>query len=248
MSTHNREMPQAIGQELETDSRRIELYSAVMTLIANMEGVVLDKKQKMAAATIGGAMCPYDSVFDSYDIRTARANGQEILDVLSGDSVGEHLDPITHRALELAQDNLNQGAMEALRDLTLAQIDSVKQREGNIELSELKDITKRKGANTALIFALEVSPDMSIKKRECYEELGFLFQLVDDFHDVHNDKDEGIITLATLSEGTTELAQHIQTQYKKVRGMFTQNYEAYQLVDFFIYLDKLVAGIGFLRN
>lgn len=193
-------------------------------------------------------MRPYDSAFDEYDIRTARSNGQAVLDVINGEGDGEQLDTSTRKALQLAQENLNSAAMEALKDLTLAQIDSLKQREAKIDEPTLEDITRRKGGNTALLFALEVNPDMTARKRKAYQELGVLFQLTDDFEDATKDKAEGIITLATISGDNTRLIARIKKQYKLVLRLFTQNYEAYQLVDFRNYLDKLVAGVGFLRN
>lgn len=44
MFLHNRDMSQSIGHDLEADPRKIELYTAVMEMIAKMEGTQLDKK------------------------------------------------------------------------------------------------------------------------------------------------------------------------------------------------------------
>lgn len=82
---------------------------------------------------------------------------------------------------------------------SLAQIqDETASRQFNkLSCDELKNATRMKGGYTllALLHILKESP--TEEEKEAFMNLGFLIQLLDDYHDVIIDKDEGISTLCT---------------------------------------------------
>ncbi|MDP9249083.1 MAG: hypothetical protein M3M85_01045 [bacterium] len=96
------------------------------------------------------------------------------------------------------------------------------------------------------MLALEVSPNMDLKKQKCYEELGFLVQLIDDFEDRAVDVKDGIITLANSLE-KPEMVGEIIKQAQKVKKMFESQYEAYKLSEIFKFIDQLLASAGILK-
>ncbi|MFA6520304.1 MAG: hypothetical protein WCT44_01700 [Candidatus Paceibacterota bacterium] len=191
------EPSKVIAPELGAEVISAEKSVRVAKIISELEGVKLNKNQKNAAAIIGGAERTFDSAFDQKNTQTAKLRGREILRVITErETKSPHLDSYLNRALVLAQENLTTESLAVLVDLTKAQIDSIQQREKGISLNTIRDITKRKGGKAALMLALEVSPHMDIKKQNCYEELGFLIQLIDDFEDREIDTKDGIATLA----------------------------------------------------
>src|SRR3989338_8093812 len=155
-----------VSKEIGNDSGRSERAIQFANIIGHLEGVQLDRRQQLGAATIGGAMRVYDSAFDDCSLEEARANGAEMLKILSGKSAGNYyLNASCQKALTLAQESLTPEALNALQDLTSAQIASLHQRESSIIEDAIREITRRKGGKAALLFALEVSPGMNRKKQ-----------------------------------------------------------------------------------
>ncbi len=235
-----------ISNELEAGLEGIEQIIQIAQIISKLEGVKLTRKQEMGIATIGGAMGTYDKAFDDFDLETSKKQAKVVLSVVAGNNENmSGLSTPLRNALIIANETLNPRALQALRDLTQAQINSIKQREGLIDEETLKEITRKKGAKTALLFALEVNPNMDVKRQQCYEELGYLIQLVDDLADKDLDSKDKIITLANITTSPIILNE-IVNQNKKVRSAFASQYEAYKLTEIFSYTDKLLASVGIL--
>jgi hypothetical protein len=250
MTNIERGIGNMVAKDLEASPLAAERAMEIMAMVGRLEGVQLDKKSEIGAATIGAAMEVYDAAFDKYDIRTSRQNAGEITNIINGieTSSQKSLDSKLKKAIELAHDNLNEAALAALKNLTKAQADSLGQRDGSADIETIKNITYKKGANTVLLFALEVSPDINNKRRVCYEELGYLVQLLDDYADKELDKKEGITTLATAIP-SPEVINQVKVQYQKVRNLFKKEYEEHQIIELFNYVDKLMAKSGvFLTN
>ncbi len=222
----------------------IEYGVELMKLIASLEGVGLSKKQEMAAGAIGGAMTVFDEQFDKYDIRHSKQVGESVKKAVAGEIDGVDLPPVVASGIKIVRDNLNGTAFAALQEVTQAQLDSIRQRNPEVSLAEVEDIEKRKGGGTLLLFALEVSPDLSEKRKECYRELGYLIQLLDDVTDEQKDRAEGISTIITLGITKPEGVKTVNRQCARVRALFSAEYEAYQLVDLFSYIDRAMKGSG----
>ncbi|MEV0784442.1 class 1 isoprenoid biosynthesis enzyme [Streptomyces sp. NPDC050423] len=85
-----------------------------------------------------------------------------------------------------------------IRELHTFQLRSRAQRGSHISAAEVLDITRGKGGlGMAALFAL-LRPGMSEAERDILVELGEVFQLLDDFHDLPLDRVNGITTSATL--------------------------------------------------
>lgn len=173
--------------------------------------------------------------------------GADIADAVSGGPLLPTLDPRIVRGIGVARDHFNDPAFGALRVLTAAQVDSIRQRRKGTPVDEIRDITRRKGAYTILLFALEVSPDMAPERRAGYEELGYLVQLLDDFTDRFLDRAEGITTLMNLSLDMSQPMLLIQRQARKVKMLFAREYSPGNLVELFSYIDRSLAGVGLLN-
>ena len=233
-----------LGSSLETGAK----LAHVGKVIADIENVPITRQQELGIATIGGAQRVYDSAFDAHDILKSKSNGKIILDMINGSAQHtDQLDPSLVKAITLAHDNLNPESFQAFKGLTEAQIKSISQREAiPLEESFLHEITEEKGAYTVLVLALQINPNLDTKKRHCYEQLGYLVQLVDDYYDKELDKKEGIITLASIWDNA-KIINEIKSQNKKVREGFIRNYEPYKLQELFVYMDTLLASIGILN-
>lgn len=243
------EIPQdLVSSEIgEIHKDGIEYGLHLMQLIADIEGTKLSRKQELAASAIGGAMNAFDDAFDKYDIRSAQERGEAIRKTVSGIDDGETLSPVVSAGIKIARDNLNETAFTALQEVTQAQIESIRQREEDVTLDEIKTIERKKGCGTLLLFALEVNPNLSERRRRCYQELGYLVQLIDDFQDAKKDRAEGIKTIITLSVTTPEAIQTVVQQRDKVKTMFSAQYEQHKLINLFSYIDKAMVGSGIIR-
>lgn len=221
-----------------------EATCAVMQMVARLEGVTLLRRQLIAAAAIGASMRVFDDGFDACPLELASQRGADILTAVKSESTGLTLDPRVIRGVGIAHDNFNPTALTALEGLTAAQVDSVEQRRAGTSVDRVRDITRRKGANTALLFALEVSPEMTPSRRNCYEELGFLIQLADDYTDRYVDKADGISTLVTLATSSLEPTLMIARQSRRVKMLFAQEYPHEKLSELFGYIDRMLAAAG----
>lgn len=251
MSTHmersKRPTHEIIANELESKPESSEIAVSIMAMIANLEDVTLTTKQKAAASTIGGAINVYDSAYDKYDIHHSRSKADSIQAKLNNEAVDERaLGSRLNKAVELAQDTFSQEALGALQDLSLAQRDSLLQREDNPDIHLVEEITRRKGGNTVLLFALEVNPSMDERRKACYLELGYLVQLLDDFQDRTLDKNDRIHTLATDLE-SVEFSHIVESQVSKVRSVFMSEFKETKLTILFQYIDKMLAASGISR-
>lgn len=247
MEKSKRPAQEMIARELETNPESSEIAVRIMAMIADLEDVALTSKQKAAASTIGGAINVYDSAYDKLDIKHSRNMADSIQAKLNNQTVDErNLGSRLNRAVELAQDTFSQEALGALQDLSAAQRDSLLQREDNPDIHLVEEITRRKGGNTVLLFALEVNPTMDDRRRSCYLELGYLVQLLDDFQDRTLDTNDRIHTLATDLE-SVEFSHIVGSQVSKVRSVFMSEFKESKLTTLFQYIDKMLAASGISR-
>jgi hypothetical protein len=90
----------------------------------------------------------------------------------------------------------------ALNELHEWQLLSRKQRERGIPVNLLQEIQKNKGAMAYLAFCALVHEEMDEAERKIVASLGEVFQAMDDYMDFHQDKRNGIATVATLGAAT----------------------------------------------
>lgn len=237
----SRLVTQAVGV---SDPGMAETTCQMMQAIAHLEGVVLQRRQLLAAASVGASMRAFDDAFDECPVETADRQGALVADAVSGGVLLPTLDPRVARGIGVARDNFGDSALVALQGLAAAQVDSVRQRRPGTAVDEIREITRRKGAYTILLFALEVSPAMSPDRRVCYEELGYLVQLVDDYVDCAVDERNGVSTLITMAPNSAESIVMIATQVRRVKMLFTRQYTPEKLIELYSYVDRLMAGAG----
>lgn len=234
-----------IHSEFGAQKEGVEYGLGLMKVVAALEGKSLSKQDAMAAGAIGAGMKAFDAAYDKYDIRVAGAKANEIDTALSdGANTGN---AIVDKALLIAKENLNETAQSALVDVAHAQRLSLEQRQGAIDPERLAFITKEKGGNSALLFALQINPNLSEAKKQCYKELGFLMQLADDFLDEDKDREDGITTLVTLDTvSKPEVLKRIKNQAAKVNSVFEAEYEMYRTTELKAFVSKTLAGAGIL--
>ncbi len=231
--------------EFQAQKEGVEYGLGLMKVVAALEGRILTKQDTMAAGAIGAGMKAFDAAYDKYDIRVAGTKADEIDNALTGgNNTG---DVIVDKALIIAKENLNETAQSALIDVANAQRLSIEQRQSETDPERLAFITKEKGGNSALLFALQINPNLSDAKKQCYKELGFLMQLADDFVDETKDREDGIITLVTLSGITKpEIIKKIKDQGAKVNAAFEAEYEMYRTTELKSFVSKTLASAGIL--
>lgn len=240
-------MPRSIARDVGGKVEDSETAVQIMHMVAHLEGARVTRTEQAAASAIGAAVRSFDDAFDRFDVRTARQNGAVILGGLDGKPM-DGLPPRLIRAITLAQENLHPEAHAALRALTHAQIASLDQRNFDITPQAVERITRQKGASSVLLFALEMNPRMSEARRACYEELGFLVQLIDDAHDRDTDVREGVVTLVTMDATRQQTFARLRQQREVVMRAFQKEYPEERLTNIFRYIDTLLARAGFVEK
>ena len=99
-----------------------------------------------------------------------------------------------------------------------------------------------------LLFVLQVNPQMSLERKRCYAELGYLMQLIDDYTDIVIDSAEGVRTLITASKRHVDRLLLVHRQINKVRALFAGEYSSDKLLDIYAYIDLLLLGAGLART
>ncbi|MGW6904944.1 hypothetical protein [Streptomyces sp. NPDC054940] len=108
-----------------------------------------------------------------------------------------------------------------LRELHAFQLRSRAQRDPRIALPEVLEITRGKGGLGMVALLSLLRPGMSEPERELLGELGYVFQLLDDLHDLALDRADGLTTSATLNAfSLAELAARVEG----LRSRFTAHY------------------------
>ena len=108
-----------------------------------------------------------------------------------------------------------------LRELHTFQLRSRAQRDPRLPLPEVLEITRGKGGLGMVALLSLLRPGMSAAERALLTELGYVFQLLDDLHDLPLDRAEGLTTSATLHAfSLTDLA----TRIRRLRFRFRTHY------------------------
>lgn len=110
---------------------------------------------------------------------------------------------------------------EGLLGVHLYQRQSRRQHSTAISTDDLREISARKGAQGTLVLLGMVRSQMSAEERALVEDLGALFQHIDDYQDIHDDRRRGVHTVATrgvstirlLSRQIGDLAPKLRSQY-----------------------------------
>lgn len=98
-----------------------------------------------------------------------------------------------------------------LRELHTFQLRSRAQRDPRLPPAEVLEITRGKGGLGMVALLSLLRPGMPARERELLIELGYVFQLLDDLHDLALDRAEGLTTSATLGAfSLTDLATRVQ--------------------------------------
>ncbi|WP_370259172.1 hypothetical protein [Streptomyces sp. V4I8] len=98
-----------------------------------------------------------------------------------------------------------------LRELHTFQLRSRAQRDPGLPLPAVLEITRGKGGLGMVALLSLLRPGMSGEERDVLIELGYVFQLLDDLHDLPLDRADGITTSATLNAfSLTDLATRVQ--------------------------------------
>lgn len=98
-----------------------------------------------------------------------------------------------------------------LRELHAFQLRSRAQRDPRVALPEVLEITRGKGGLGMVALLSLLRPGMPEEERDLLIELGYVFQLLDDLHDLALDRADGLTTSATLNAfSLTDLAARVQ--------------------------------------
>ncbi|WP_377267630.1 hypothetical protein [Peterkaempfera sp. SMS 1(5)a] len=102
-------------------------------------------------------------------------------------------------------------AFTALQELHMYQCLSRRQREPDISLALIEEITRGKGAYANLVLCHLVRPEIPDADRELAMRLGSCLQLLDDYMDLPYDQFNGIVTLASArSLSLAEVAERLR--------------------------------------
>lgn len=108
-----------------------------------------------------------------------------------------------------------------LRHLHEVQLRSRRQRNSDLSCAEIVEITRGKGGLGMVALLALLRPRMSPREHDLIMELGDLFQLLDDLHDLALDRAEHITTSATLGAfSLTELAARITALSNRFRAHY----------------------------
>jgi hypothetical protein len=112
---------------------------------------------------------------------------------------------------------------EIIRQVHLAQIDSLKQFNSSIEMTDIENITIRKGGYSLLMCRHFLKDQMSVEVDACWFEIGALIQMTNDLYDTYKDSKEGISTFANRIDSIDEIAKIYNKQKQhflsKIKGL-----------------------------
>ncbi len=245
MDPTSREIARLVSTQIGVPNvREAETSCGIMHAVARLEGVSLRRQQLLAAASIGASTRVFDDAYDACPLPLAGSQSEAVSQLALGGNTDALLDTRLVEGMRVARENFGEFALRALDGLIEAQRDSVVQRRPNPSVSVIEEVSRRKGACTVLLYGLEVNPSMSQERRHCYEELGYLLQLVDDFEDCALDRSEGVTTLVTLAATQSAATLLLVQQARKVKQLFAKEYRSEQTVDIFAHVDRLMASVG----
>lgn len=244
MEITDRGLARIVADETLVPAAVAEQGCTITRMIADLEGTIPTRKQLLAASAITASARAYDDIYDACPVNQGMVKGGQMKETLSGKTSSLVLPQGLNSGVKIITDNLEEAARSAMLALASAQSESIQQRLPEISDSMLETITRKKGANTALLFALNVNPNLSLERRECFEELGYLMQLVDDYIDQNQDKTNGIVTLINREIDPHAQSIRIVQQAQKVKQLFSLNYEPLKVLNIFRYIDGLVASCG----
>lgn len=236
------EIVRSVATEMGTSTTTAEAGLKMLHLIAGIEGINPTRAMLYSSCAITAGMRGFDDIFDKNPDSAPPHNIQSVIgstkDLPRGIQTG----------INIVIDNAGSRAIEALRDLTQAQIDSKSQKDPNASVESIQEITRRKGGLSGLLFALTANDQMTEERANCYYELGVLMQLVDDFCDTAIDKKDGIQTLMTITPEESQKILLITKQYQKVKALFAAELKGEKLSQILKYAQFLVAQTGTFVN
>ena len=196
----------------EDDYRKIHLYGyAVPAMLGEayctLRNRKLSVKERECITFLGSITGLFDDMFDKNElpdlyIKSLIINSESAIGNNSNEKLFLNL---YNKALEISENR------ESLIDNFLAvfdaQILSRKQKNNEIDINEVEQITFEKGGSSMLMYRNSLNNKIDDVEKLMIYKLGGIGQLENDIFDIYKDYTEGIKTLATSAEKINQLRQ-----------------------------------------
>jgi hypothetical protein len=206
------------GQENGIGFKNIERYygfglNIMAELICILKKEKISQKEREIFAHAGFMAAYADALMDSKEVQ-----GQRLLELYENqksvkpESILEYL-YLSHSS-EFSDKGPNPYFEECLHNCFVAQKNSKRQAEANLEFQKVKEISFVKGGNALELFASALPFSFSPSEKAFINNLGILAQYGDDLFDVYEDLKVGQKTLLTAAPSVAEAKKDFLLQLK----------------------------------
>ena len=194
------------------DYKKIQLYGyAVPAMLGEAYCVLrnqkMTKSERLSITFLGSITGLFDDMFDKKVLTEEYIKNMIVKpSFLVGNNSNEKLFlTLYNNALEITQNKavLIKKALAVFE----AQISSRKQKQPEIDLSEIEEITFQKGGSSMLLYRSTLNNKIDDPEKSMIYLLGGIGQLENDIFDIFKDYKEGIKTLATTMHKTSSLRE-----------------------------------------
>lgn len=204
------------------DFEKITNYYGVGSPVLAGEGIsimhneVFDSKTREILTLMGAITGLYDDFFDrsNHSIEDIKKLSS-VENNFNGHSTHEKLfRELSFKIFNLVSDK--QRLLLYSDKVFVAQKESIKQKDDNTPISELKNISFKKGGESLLFYRCSFAKHISEEEQEILFQIGGFVQLCNDIFDINKDIKEGIRTFATECNNIADLKKEIKTTKEKV--------------------------------
>ena len=198
-------------------------------------------KERNASTYQGALTGLFDDFFDKRNL--SEKHIREMMDFPDKYNPGNSNEELFVNFLTRVIDNLSNYIFfkEAFDKVFTAQVESLKQKNKNINKNEIIEISFAKGGYSVLYYRSVFSNIMLKKENEAIYNLGALAQLGNDIFDVYKDHKQNIRTLVTTSKNINEVREVFIKQISLTFEMFKKLDYKKKNINFF--LRKMYLGI-----
>lgn len=160
----------------------------------------------------------FDDLFDTINLPIDRI--LHLMDepdyIISTDYIQEHLCQYLYKEIYEHFTGYRRTLEDAIQGIMKAQKKTAQQRNPDLSLKDMLQITREKGGNAVLFYRSCIHRPIQEEEREFLFDLGGLFQLINDVNDAVRDLEAGEITIMSSRLSLHEIKQIIMDQLAQV--------------------------------
>lgn len=166
----------------------------------------------------------FDDLFDTIHLPVDRII--HLMDepdyIISTDYIQEHLCQFLYKEIYEHFTGHPRILEDSIQGIMKAQKKTSHQRNPELNIHDLLQITREKGGNAVLFYRSNINRTIEDEERDFLLELGGLFQLTNDINDAERDRRSEEISVMTIGIPLAEIQQILEDQISRVRHSWEQ--------------------------